>query len=220
MADTGADTKGKTQAERLQASSRQRREHQKENLRHTILVAAGELFLEHGHEGLSMRQVAERIGYSATTIYRYYEDKDDLLFAIVHEGFSQFRHALMTAAEAATDPLLRVTTLCAAYIRFGLENPVYYQLMFMQRTDLLIERRPSQAQPMLDSFNILQQTVTTAMDAGVIKPGDVSSVSHALWALVHGITALAVAMPGRFTAEHVAQTTEVAMQMVVQGLRP
>lgn len=93
-------TSGTNQAERLQASSLQRREQQKENLRGAILAAAGELFLEQGYEAFSMRQVAERIGYSATTIYRYYEDKDDLLFAIVHEGFTEFQRALVAALSA------------------------------------------------------------------------------------------------------------------------
>jgi AcrR family transcriptional regulator len=77
-----------TRAARLKQAIAQRREQQRENLRRTILTAAGELCLAHGYEGFSLRQVAERIGYSATTIYRYFANKDDLLFAIVYEGFN------------------------------------------------------------------------------------------------------------------------------------
>src|SRR5262245_54863454 len=88
-----------TQAHRVRQASRARREQQKESLGRIILDAAGELFLEQGYEGFSMRRVAERIGYSATTIYRYYEDKDDFLFAVVNEGFSEFARKLTEAAE-------------------------------------------------------------------------------------------------------------------------
>jgi AcrR family transcriptional regulator len=49
--------------------------------------AAGALFLEQGYERFSLRKVAERIGYSPTTIYLYFRDKDDLLFTVVDEGF-------------------------------------------------------------------------------------------------------------------------------------
>src|SRR5262245_38488480 len=130
---------GTNQAERVRHASRERREQQKEGLRRTILKAAGELFLESGYEGFSMRRVAERIGYSATTIYRYYEDKDDLLFAVVHEGFVEFAQRLAAAAEDAASPLKRLEALGQAYVRFGLESPIYYQMMFMQRADLLFE---------------------------------------------------------------------------------
>src|ERR687895_21455 len=115
-----------TQAERLREVSRRRREQEKEDLRRRILDAAAALFLEHGYEGLSMRQIAERIGYSATTIYRYYEDKDDLLFAIVQEGFLRFGKALARAAKSGEDPRRRFAALGHAYIEFGLKNPVYY----------------------------------------------------------------------------------------------
>ncbi|MGK3967368.1 TetR/AcrR family transcriptional regulator [Sorangium sp. So ce118] len=211
---------GTTQAERLQASSLQRREQQKENLRGAILAAAGELFLEQGYEAFSMRQVAERIGYSATTIYRYYEDKDDLLFAIVLEGFTEFQRALVAAAESAADPLERLEALGAAYVRFGMENPVHYRLMFMQRFDFVFDQRKEQQQPMIGSFNVLQEAVASAMDAGVMQRGGVELHSQVIWALVHGITALGLADRDRFTAENVDRTLEVAIKMMVRGLRP
>lgn len=68
-----------TRVERTRQASRHRREQEKEELQQLILKAAGELFLEQGYDRFSLRQVAERIGYSATTIYLYFEDKDDLL---------------------------------------------------------------------------------------------------------------------------------------------
>ncbi|WP_437335569.1 TetR/AcrR family transcriptional regulator [Sorangium sp. So ce394] len=213
-------TGGATQAERLQASSLQRREQQKENLRGAILAAAGELFLEQGYEAFSMRQVAERIGYSATTIYRYYENKDDLLFAIVHEGFTEFQRKLVAAAESAADPTERMVALGAAYVRFGMQNPVHYRLMFMQRFDFVFDQRKEQQQPMVGSFDVLQKAVASAMDAGAIERGDVERHSQVVWALVHGITSLALANGGRFGPDDVDRTMGIAMKMMVRGLRP
>ncbi|WP_437998952.1 TetR/AcrR family transcriptional regulator [Sorangium sp. So ce185] len=213
-------TGGATQAERLQASSLQRREQQKENLRGAILAAAGELFLEQGYEAFSMRQVAERIGYSATTIYRYYENKDDLLFAIVHEGFTEFQRELVAAAESTADPIERIVALGAAYVRFGMQNPVHYRLMFMQRFDFVFDQRKEQQQPMVGSFDVLQKAVASAMDAGAIERGDVERHSQVVWALVHGIASLALANGGRFGPDDVDRTMGIAMKMMVRGLRP
>jgi AcrR family transcriptional regulator len=208
-----------TQAQRVRVASRARREREREGLRRIILDAAGQLFLEQGYEGFSMRRVAERIGYSATTIYRYYEDKDDLLFAVVNEGFSEFARQLREAAESVSNPLKRLEALWHAYLRFGLSNPVYYQMMFMQRTDLLFESRREQSGPMIESFDVLQTAVGAAMDAGVIKRGEVLTYSRVIWSLVHGVTALALADPKRFTPEVVEKNSRLALKMIALGLR-
>jgi AcrR family transcriptional regulator len=209
-----------TQAERLRDVSRRRREQEKDSLRRRILDTAGSLFLEHGYEGLSMRQIAERIGYSATTIYRYYENKDDLLFAIVYEGFIRFGKQLTKAVQASEDPRERLPALGHAYIEFGLKNPVYYQLMFMQRFDFLFESRAEQKAPMIESFGMLQQVVEQGMHAGIIKQGDPETTATVIWAVVHGITSLAIADAKRFNKKQVRQSTESAIQMIRKGLEP
>ncbi|HXH11469.1 MAG TPA: TetR/AcrR family transcriptional regulator [Alphaproteobacteria bacterium] len=208
-----------TRAERLRQASALRREHQREQLRQTILTAAGELFLAHGYEGFSLRQVAERIGYSATTIYRYFTNKDDLLFALVYEGFQEFEQALRAAAHSTDDPLRRLEALGRAYIRFGLQHPVHYQLMFMQRADLLFRQRAGQTSPPIESFDLLQRAVQQALAAGILRQGDAETYSHALWALVHGITSLAVAQMPSFTMPDLEDITDVALHMSIEGLR-
>lgn len=213
-------TRPVTQAERIREVSRRRREQEKESLRRTILDAAAALFLEHGYEGLSMRQIAERIGYSATTIYRYYEDKDDLLFAIVQEGFNRFGRQLTKAARASADPRERLPALGHAYIAFGLKNPVYYRLMFMQRFDLMFESRADESAPMIDSFEVLRETVEQAMRAGLLRQGDPVTTSNVIWATVHGITSLAIADSKRFGKGRVGECTDLAMRMIRDGLGP
>src|SRR5260370_8244484 len=87
-----------TQAVRLRKAIRHRQAQEKQELRQAILTAAGELFLEQGYERFSLRKVAERIGYSPTTIYLYFRDKGDLLFTVVDEGFDRFTHQLAAAS--------------------------------------------------------------------------------------------------------------------------
>ncbi len=207
-----------TQAERLRKAIRHRQAQEKQELRQAILTAAGELFLEQGYERFSLRKVAERIGYSPTTIYLYFRDKDDLLFTVVDEGFVRFGHQLAAAAESQEDPWERIIALGRAYVTFGLQNPVYYQLMFMQRTDFLTQRQVGESQPRIASFQVLREAVQQAIDARVLRPGDAQSYSDVLWALVHGITSLAISMP-TFDASRLQRTMETAWQMECQGLR-
>jgi AcrR family transcriptional regulator len=207
-----------TQAERLRQAIRHRQAQEKQELRQAILTAAGELFLEQGYERFSLRKVAERIGYSPTTIYLYFRDKDDLLFTVVDEGFVRFGQQLVAVAESQEDPWERIIALGRAYVAFGLQNPVYYQLMFMQRTDFLTQKQVGESQPRIASFQVLRQAVQQAIDAGILRPGDAQSYSDVLWALVHGMVSLAISMPA-FDASRVQRTMETAWQMECQGLR-
>src|SRR6266568_1540392 len=172
-----------TQAERLRKAIRHRQAQEKQELRQAILTAAGELFLEQGYERFSLRKVAERIGYSPTTIYLYFRNKDDLLFTVVDEGFVRFGQQLAAAADSQEDPWERLIALGRAYVAFALQNPVYYQLMFLQRTDFLTQRQVGESQPRIASFRVWQQAVQQAIDAGVLRPGDVESYSDVLWCM-------------------------------------
>src|SRR5256884_8375818 len=207
-----------TQAERLRQAIRHRQDQEKQELRQAILTTAAELFLEQGYDHFSLRKVAERIGYSPTTIYLYFRDKDDLLFTVVDEGFVRFGHQLAEAAESQEDPWERIIALGRAYVTFGLQNPVYYQLMFMQRTDFLTQKQVGESQPRIASFRVLRQAVQQAIDAGVFRSGDAENYSDVLWALVHGIASLALTMP-MFDASRLQRTMETAWQMECQGLR-
>ena len=207
-----------TQAQRLRQAIRHRQEREKQELRQAILAAAGELFLEQGYERFSLRKVAERVGYSPTTIYLYFRDKDDLLFTVVEEGFERFSQQLAAAAESQEDAWERLIALGRAYVAFGLQNPVYYQLMFMQRADFLTQKPAGESQPRIASFRMLQQAVQQAIDAGVLRPGDAENYSDVLWALVHGMVSLAISMP-LFDAARIERTMEAAWQMECQGLR-
>jgi len=184
-----------TRLERVREASRKRRSQEKAELREAILQAAGEVFLERGYEHFSMRQVAERIGYSATTIYHHFENKDDLLFAVVDQGFERFAAQLAAAAESTEDPRERIVAIGRAYVGFGLNNPMHYELMFMRRTGFLCAYREGETQPRISAFSVLQQAVQAALDAAVLPPGDMMGYSGMLWGTVHGIVSMTITIP-------------------------
>jgi AcrR family transcriptional regulator len=186
-----------TQSERIKAASRQRRERQKAETRQAIIGAATELFISEGYANFSLRQVAVQIGYSPGTIYLYFEDKDDLLFTLADEGFQRFGAMLQAAVDATDDIQGQIRGMGLAYIEFGLNNPVHYRLMFMERTDFMLrEHTDADRDTWYETFLILYRTVEKGIEAGVVCcEGNAEATSDALWAMLHGVVALAVAMP-------------------------
>lgn len=163
--------------------------------RRAILDAATELFLEHGYEGFSLRQVAAAIGYTPTTIYLYFKDKDDLLFHVAIEGFRNFGSALQASYASAASPAERLKAIGRAYIQFGMEHPVHYRLMFLERGEFLQRKAPEGLEAPIDSFGILVQTVVECIETGLFKPGDPLQYASIIWASVHGVVSLAITNP-------------------------
>ena len=207
-----------TITERVRKGSSQRREQEKENLRRAIMDAAGELLLKQGYGGFSLRQVAERIGYSATTIYLYFKDKDELVFSLIDEAWDRFGRELEQAAASTTDPIEQLRMIGHAYFNFGLNNPVYYQLMFMQRTDFLFCPKPDEELPRIASFVVLTNAVQAGIEAGVLKPGDVQAYSLTAWSLVHGLVSLWISMPQMITESIVRDNMDTVLDVAIGGL--
>lgn len=209
-----------TRAQRVRAASSERREREKQELRQAILDAAQELFLAHGYEGLSMRLVAERIGYSPTTIYLYFADKDDLLFAVMDHAYDRFTGDLERAFAATEEPLARLRALARAYLSFAQQNREAYQMIFMQRPDFLLKWKAGTRQPRAASLAILQRAIEQAQAAGAIRAGAVETQSDVFWAAMHGAASLAIAMPQLFGRGNHEQAFEAVLDAALRSLSP
>lgn len=186
-----------TISDRVREASAKRREEQKAGTRDVIFRAAVDLLAERGYEGFSLRRLAERIGYTPTTIYRYFRDKDELVIAVLLEGFAEFSAALRAAVDRSPDPFEQLDHLGRAYVRFGLEHPVMYRVLFMQRADVWQRIPPERLERECgeNAFDLLQGAVQRAIATGRTRTKDVEGAALSLWALTHGVVSLSLAMP-------------------------
>jgi AcrR family transcriptional regulator len=138
-----------------------------------------------------LRQVAEEIGYTPTTIYLYFKDKDDLLLHVAYEGFKLFGESLEKAYRKEKTPLERLEATGWAYFHFAMSHPIHYRLMFMQRGEFL-QRKPEGYQSIIDSFAVLQRIVEESTEAKIMLPGNARIYSALIWSSVHGIVSLAL----------------------------
>lgn len=153
-----------------------------------ILDAAREIFVAEGYEALSMRKLAERIGYSPGTIYSYFDNKRDLVHSLVEESFAALEQRLDEITEDASEaPIARLETKLLAYVDFGLDNPNHYHFAFMLRRDASKgPLKPHRA------FHILRDAVGACRDAGHFPSVDTETASQVLWTAIHGVTSLLI----------------------------
>jgi AcrR family transcriptional regulator len=107
----------------------ERKEREKNELRELILLKAKELVDTKGHENLSIRKLAAAVEYSPGTIYLYFKDKDEIMHELMMMGFDLMTKSMVDAYKEA-DPGKRVIKIGHAYVKFGLENRDWYNLMF------------------------------------------------------------------------------------------
>ncbi len=158
------------------------------DFRAELCRVATERFAKHGYEGVTMRQLAEALGCSPKTPYRYFKDKSDILAAVRTQAFAQFAEALETAAESSRDPLDRFRRVGGAYMRFAADHPHAYRLMFEidqpideNNADLVREARRAR-------LMITQQSKELA-SAGVLD-ADAELFGWSMWAASHGVVML------------------------------
>ena len=168
---------------------------QGELLRREIIDAATRLLAELGdEEAVSMRAIADAVGVTPPSIYLHFADKNELLFAVCEDRFAELERRMTAALVGVADPLTQLRRIGQTYIRFGLESPEHYRILFMSR-DEPMGTTPEQLTESA-ALLVVIDTVDRAMQAGQIPEGDPKTVAISVWASVHGLTALLIAKPG------------------------
>ena len=82
-----------------------RRERERLGHRREILEAALELFSEKGFHNVSMQEIAHNAEFAIGTLYKFFENKEDLYKALVLEQSEKFHNALVQAIEESDDEI-------------------------------------------------------------------------------------------------------------------
>lgn len=162
-------------------------------LRRAILDTARAVVVDQGYQALSMRRIASAIGYSATSIYLHFEGKDALLHALIEEGMQRLGRLLQRAASSDETPVVRLQRVCEAYIRFGLKNPEYYEIMFMLHPEHMKRFPPEKYRRARRNLEIIGKAIRNASTNGSASAEELLIRATGVWASLHGAVSLIIA---------------------------
>jgi len=159
-------------------------------LRHDILREALHLVEQEGPVGITMRKVAFKLGCSATAIYQHFASKEDLLLVLKLQAGDLLAEEMEGVRQ---EPLLenQVRGMAHRYLEFGLQNPGYYRLLFQ---DVVpgVSLSPEHLTRMRRAWSIMRDALAAWIEirgvAGIVADREANIV----WAVVHGITSLAL----------------------------
>jgi AcrR family transcriptional regulator len=120
-----------------------------DRLRVDLMEAAADLMAVHGTvEGISLRAVARRTGVSPTAVYRHFDDHTELLAESVRYCWEHFRDVMQEASDSSSDPFEAFHASGQAYVRFAMENPGQYRVMFSNTIDVPLDHEDIDAASM------------------------------------------------------------------------
>jgi AcrR family transcriptional regulator len=143
------------------------------DLRAALLLAAGKILEKKGISELSLREAARRAGVSHNAPYRHFLDRESLLAALAAEGFARLTRDLEAAGRE----------MGAAYVRFALEHPQRFRLMF---GGLLPTAKYEELQ--VSAGRAYQALVDLMKNHKEIANPEAAAA--AAWSLVHGLSHL------------------------------
>jgi AcrR family transcriptional regulator len=151
------------------------------DLRRALVDAAAKIVAREGAGSVTLREVARLAGVSHNAPYRHFDSLSALLAAVATEGFEKFGAALREAGEAEPDAKQRRNAIGRAYLRFALDHPKLYLLMFGAELDKA--QHPELRAAADAAFSVLTGTIGQGGRAG-------HSAAISAWAFVHGLAHL------------------------------
>ncbi len=169
-------------------------------LRDDIITAAGTLLEQTGRDdAVTLRAVARTVGITAPSIYPHFDDRDQILSALVARTFDRLTDALRPAADGVGDPVARLRAVSRAYLAFATDHTHLYRVLFERHHAAAPggRRAPAGVADMVgaNAFAVLLDAVRACIDSGA---SDATSAEHAAtrwWVGLHGLATLRASMP-------------------------
>jgi AcrR family transcriptional regulator len=154
-----------------------------DSTRARILAAAEKILARGGEDALSIRELCDRVGVTAPTVYHHFGDKDGLVAEVVEACFAEFDRAL-AAGPTPSDPVQALAWGFERYVAYGVAHPAHYRLLF--------DRRHKPTPSALASYARLENGIRAIEAAGRLTV-PVEEAAPAAWGALHGVTMLVIA---------------------------
>ncbi len=183
-----------------------------------ILEAAERIFIAEGYEGATIRKIADEVGVSSTALYMHFQDKGAILLEICEGVLKQLLDRNAAIAAKPLDPVVRVKMMLEGYIRWGLQHPNAYQLVYSTPRPVSAGVWPEGTVDLsIQCYDIFTGVVREIAAVGRLRSGTDHSAAQSLWMSCHGLVALLISRP-KFQWADTDELIEVTLDGLINGL--
>lgn len=161
------------------------------NLEIALIEAGLAIVDKEGLESMSLRRVAAACGVSHAAPYKHFKNKEELLNAMQKYVEKHFATVLEKSVEDANAPHAMLD-MAKAYLRFFMENPHYFSFFQKQQNGYEVDLNDLGGTSNYMPFEIFKQAALIHVNKLELPEEYTRQVVVAMWAMVHGYTAIAV----------------------------
>lgn len=157
------------------------------SLRNKILEVSKEILIKDGFSKMSMRRIAKRADVSATSIYLYFENKDDLLVTLIEESIFKLKSALLEVLEPSGDLIYQLEIITRRYVDYALKHPQEYEIIYMVRPEEMPKYPKEKFRDVRSAYELIADVINEGNRKEYIEIEDSLISAYTLWAQIHGV---------------------------------
>ncbi|QEH34227.1 HTH-type transcriptional repressor AcnR [Aquisphaera giovannonii] len=183
--------------------------------REQILLAATELFAEHGFSDAMTQALADRLGVGKGTIYRHFPSKRDLFLAAADRVMRKLQEQVLANIAGIEDGLEQVSRGLRAFLRFFADHPEYVEMLIQERAQFKDRKQPTYFEHRQVNVQRWRHLYTRLIAEGRVRPMPVETISDVIGNLIYG-TMFTNYFAGQ--AKPVEQQADDILQVVLCGI--
>lgn len=162
------------------------------SLREDILEVSRNLLVKDGFGKMSMRKIAKRAGVSATSIYLHFQNKDELLLALIESSIAKLSSALEKNLTDSDDSITKLEKMAHSFLDFAFENPQEYEIIYMVRPEEMPKFPKEKFQQIRKIYELLADIISEGKRTGALNVDDPLMSSYLIWAQLHGVASVII----------------------------
>jgi len=152
-----------------------------------IRQAGVKLIYRHGYEAMSLRQLAAEVGLQSGSLYKYFENKQNLLFDIVRDHMEDLLGKAEADLAGITDPMARLKAFAAFHLRYHMTRMAHVFIANMEIRSLENEHRAVVMGLRRRYEGLLEDILRQGAQDGVFHVGEPKVATYAIISMLTGI---------------------------------
>lgn len=138
------------------------------------------LFVEHGTDAVSMRDIADAVGMKAPSLYAHFRSREDLIGELFHASYAAYGRQLTEAAATPGGFRRRLEAMVRVACALHAEDELLFNFLLLTQHGFLRQVPPTEDNPV----EVICRTVAAAMSDGEIPSGNPTLIAGAIIGII------------------------------------
>jgi AcrR family transcriptional regulator len=179
-----------------------------------IAEAAVALFIKNGFNETSVRQIAKALGMGKSTLYDYFDSKDDIIVFVVQEHLAALMHRANAILREEGNAAKHLHKIMRMQLDFSLKNKAFYLRLMFEAQRLKVESQERIQTYRYAYQDLVKSLIETGIQQGCFRPVDATMAMKTLLAMMTPV--IYTSRPSGTPEEML----EAGLDLILIGLQP